>query len=376
MKPLFTFLIALSLLISCKRKDPKPIQNEWIYVTLSDREVHAFNAANGREVWQSATQKSVATNPVVNNGQVSVFNMDGKLIQFDAKTGIRKNEIQLITDYVLNVPGDGFLLAHETLYIGGKYESILAYNIRTGQSKWQLRYGWNSVTEDPVLVGNTLYYAAMSKLYAVNSETGAIRWQVDQLAQHTRKPFYYQGMVYLATSHYPVGKLFAFDAATGIKKWESSEVDTGTTLTAHDGLLFIGSEKTGRFCALDAKTGQIRWNQATPKISVSSNAYYANNLIYVGGFENTLYAFDAQTGTLKWHSTDQGSSAGNFSIVVANGVLYTLGQKLRAINPQNGVELWSSAETPGQFYGVSTLIVTDSNQKNHYSAQSGMQEVQ
>lgn len=375
MKPLFTFLIVLSVLISCKRKDPKPVQNEWIYVTLGDREVHAFNAANGTEVWHSATQKTVATNPVVSDGQVSVFNMDGKLMQFDAKTGSKKNEILLINDYRLNVPGDGFLIANQTIYIGGKYENLLAYNSQTGKSKWQLQYGWNSVVEDPVLVGNTVYYAAMSKLYAVNAETGAIRWVVDQLGQHTRKPFYYQGMVYLSTSHYPIGKLFAFDAATGIKKWESSAVDTGTTLTAHEGMLFIGSEKTKRFYALDANTGQKRWEQAIPSISESSNSYYANNLVYVGGFEHTVYAFDAQTGSPKWKSLEQGSTAGNFSIVVANGVLYTIGKKLKAINPQNGIEIWSSAEIPEQFYGVSTLVVTDSHQKNYYSAQSGMQEV-
>ena len=57
--------------------------------------------------------------------------------------------------------------------------------------------------------------------------------------------------------------------------------------------------RTGKVVALDATDGRIVWTQNTGALTYSTPAI-ADGRVFVGGFDGSLHAYDADTGALLW----------------------------------------------------------------------------
>jgi outer membrane protein assembly factor BamB len=90
-----------------------------------------------------------------------------------------------------------------------------------------------------------------------------------------------------------------------------------------DGILYIGSSDASTLFALDAATGELKWQFST-KGYAWCTPRFANGTVYIGsynmGVEGTLYAVDAATGQQKWSLTIKGGIVG--SPAVDQGVIY------------------------------------------------------
>jgi outer membrane protein assembly factor BamB len=84
-----------------------------------------------------------------------------------------------------------------------------------------------------------------------------------------------------------------------------------------NGVVYVGSYDDNVY-ALNAKTGALLWSFATGDYVPSSPAV-ANGVVYVGSQDTFVYALNASTGALLW-SYAVGNSYN--SPVVADGVLY------------------------------------------------------
>ena len=71
--------------------------------------------------------------------------------------------------------------------------------------------------------------------------------------------------------------------------------------------------------AFNAATGAVVWTYTTGSAVFSSPAV-ANGLVYVGSFDDKVYALNASTGDVAWTTTTC-SSVGS-SPAVANGMVY------------------------------------------------------
>ena len=93
--------------------------------------------------------------------------------------------------------------------------------------------------------------------------------------------------------------MYAIDAATGRKKWDypTSKSWVVGTPAVHDGTVYVGTSDGGKFLALDARTGRLRF-VFLAKANIFSSAAVAGDLVYFGSHNGRLYAVDRKTGKL------------------------------------------------------------------------------
>ena len=88
--------------------------------------------------------------------------------------------------------------------------------------------------------------------------------------------------------------------------------------------------------------GQLLWNYTITGYEgyVDSSPAVANGVVYVGSYDNNLYALNATTGAKVWN---YGTQAPTSSPAVANGVVYVGSDdnNLYALNATTGAKLWS-----------------------------------
>jgi len=71
--------------------------------------------------------------------------------------------------------------------------------------------------------------------------------------------------------------------------------------------------------AFNAATGELLWSAPTG-FTIDSSPAVANGVVYVGSYDNYVYAFDAATGQLIWRAPT--GFYVESSPAVANGVVY------------------------------------------------------
>ncbi len=225
----------------------------------------------------------------------------------------------------------------------------------------QLRVGWvrdlpgaGSLSTVPLVLGATVYFqSGLGAVYAVNRNTGAVRWSTPATGLNI-------GPFGVAVDH---ERVYALDGSTGIvafrrtdgKRLWSTRITTTKTLgvdiqpilakglviassvPVSIGGIFHGGDR-GTIYALDAATGRVRWTFDTikgdlwghPEINSGGGAWYPpavdlqRGVLYAGignpapfvgtpEFPNgtsrpgpnlyteSLVALDLMTGTLKWY---------------------------------------------------------------------------
>ena len=105
------------------------------------------------------------------------------------------------------------------------------------------------------------------------------------------------------------------------------------------GAVYVGSYDDNVY-ALNATTGAKLWSYTTGS-EVESSPAVANGVVYVGSFDSNVYALNATTGAKLW-SYPTGNEVGS-SPAVADGVVYVGSDddKVYALNATTGAKLWS-----------------------------------
>jgi len=176
----------------------------------------------------------------------------------------------------------------------------------------------------PVVIGRTLYGTSESDIFAIDAGTCAQKWRVHEDIRGrlpvNRGVAYLDGMLFRGVQD---GRVFAYDAATGRKLWETRIADPShgesvpAAPIAWNGMVFIGNaggdnyEGRGRMYGLDAKTGKILWetymvpNPGPPapnneRMQAIARATWGNarDIPVSGGATWTSYSLDVQRGLL------------------------------------------------------------------------------
>ncbi|MFA5332021.1 MAG: PQQ-binding-like beta-propeller repeat protein [Methanoregula sp.] len=119
-----------------------------------------------------------------------------------------------------------------------------------------------------------------------------------------------------------------------------------TTPAIFNGTLYI-SNIDGTLCALDATTGQYRWNSSV-QVYYDTSPAAANDILYVGSADGNVYSLDAATGKTIWSYRTSGPIYS--SPTLANGTIYIVSNDGRylvpdatlfALNATTGKKIWN-----------------------------------
>jgi outer membrane protein assembly factor BamB len=168
--------------------------------------------------------------------------------------------------------------------------------------------------EFPPTVGYDTVYLAQQKglFFALNSQTGRVRWRKSLGRCAASSPTIGKGVVYQSYMH-PVeclqdqaganGFVVAWDADTGRERWRFNAAPIESSPLLHGNRLFVGSWDHNVY-ALNAKNGRKIWSfQADDQVNTS--AAYWKGRIYIASDGGTLYSLSAKTGKLLWSAQSQ-----------------------------------------------------------------------
>lgn len=158
----------------------------------------------------------------------------------------------------------------------------------------------------PIDTVTTIYVGSSTSLWAVNAQTGAVKWYTALGDLVYNSPLFYDGMIYMATSFEASYTLHALDTS-GKLQW-SVVVGSGLSVGPSDvygynGMVFVCGQLSSPPVALDAKTGAVRWTFPTASLNPlgtgGGNICLIDGVLYFSDFDY-LSAIDPNSGQILW----------------------------------------------------------------------------
>jgi len=289
------------------------VQDGVVYFGSDDRFLYAVDIATHQLLWKFETGDRVRSRPAVVDGMVYFTSDDNNLYALDSQTGgegwrfdlgsavvpISRTNLVGRVDYAISSP----VISEGVIYVGSANDWFYAVDASTGQEKWSFKVKWGPVRSTPAVSNGMVYFGdSLDMIYAVDLETGQEIWEFDT---HTdmmlvASPTVVDGVLYMGTRGFdPV--LFALDAGNGQEKWRLSFgvswVDSSAVVV--DGVIYIGSSDWLKLSAIDAATGQLKW-QFTGSGYMWSTPAVDDGMIFIGDTSRYFYAVDAGSGQEQW----------------------------------------------------------------------------
>ena len=217
--------------------------------------------------------------------------------------------------------------------------------------------GWSA----PVVEDDVLYVAPKTgKVYALDVNTREPLWAFpaeQPLAGIYSTPVVTQGLLLFGSYEIQMtsflifqtqdiqGRAYALDAATGQQRWQfpvgsgqSTEPFLGTPAVGQGMAYFTSSDR--KVYALDMETGIKRWEFETGKEIWGGPAWHDGTL-YVGSSDKNLYALDAASGERKWAFAAGGAIYGTPHVTGDTLYFGSLDNRVYAVSSGKGEQKWS-----------------------------------
>lgn len=334
------------------------VQDGVIYFGSDDHFLYAVELVHHLVKWKFETGGLVRSRPAIADQRVYFTSDDNYLYAVDAQSGeeawrfdlgkalrprgsLESNE----WDYSISSPAvmDG------TVFAGSGNDNFYAVDASTGQEKWQFQ-AKGPIRSSPVAAEGVVYFGdSFGMLYALNSQTGQEEWHfyTNNGYYAVSSPTVVDGIVYVGNRGMNPA-LYAIAAQNGEQQWhlpfEGSWVDSSAALV--DGVVYIGSSDWLRLSAINATTGNLKWQFRGSGYMWCSPAV-ADGVVYIGDTDQYFYAVNATTGQEKWRV-----QIGNALKTVVSASRPFHGGVVSSPVVSDGVVYFGGLD--GKFYAVST----------------------
>jgi eukaryotic-like serine/threonine-protein kinase len=315
------------------------------YFGSNDHFLYAVNTADGAQRWKFKTGSRVASSPAVDQGRVYFGSYDGNIYSVDAKSGEQRwkfateGERRFTGRHLhgndpsgesMPDPFDFYLssptIVQDTLYIGSGDGNVYALNADTGALRWKFHTG-NVVHASPAIANGTLYIGSWdSYSYALDAKSGQERWRFKTGEDHDianqvgiqSSATIADGIVYFGCRD---SNLYALDALTGAKKWAYPTKGSWVISTpiAKDGALYFTTSDSGLFLAVDAKSGVLKYSLSFHHWPMFSSPAIAGRNLYIGSNAGTLMAIDLDKHATAWTFSTDGARTNAAAITQKDG---------------------------------------------------------
>jgi len=276
--------------------------------------------------------------PLMVDGTLLIGNLRGELFAADGRTGKRIGWVRL-GDAIQGSPVvDGNMVY---IALSNSSESLLAFDLRDGKTKWKRDYG--DIEVSPLLMHGRLYVGnTAGTFFCVEPGNGTLIWkyQIPENKLHNgfRSSPAGEGSIVVVGGE--DGIVYALDAGKGTVCWTfTTGADLFGSPSIADSLVFAGNV-AGTMFALDLQSGRMRWrfDAGSP---IYGNAAVANHAVFFGNLSGAIFALRADSGTVVWRN-NLGSPIDS-GPAVAGRYLYigTLKKFLFAVRTSDGSIAWS-----------------------------------
>ncbi len=300
-----------------------------VYVGSEDGNIYALGATGGQLKWKLHTGGAVSSSPAFYNGKIFCCSYDGYCYAINAangevawkfKTGGEKKVgayglwtmkpdslyMEDLYDFFLSSPVVDAGQKSAVVYFGSSDGYLYAVNADSGTLKWKFKTN-GIIHTNPAIKNGTVYIGSWDTwLYAIDAQTGKEKWKFktqDQPEVHLLEgiqasPAVSDSFVYIGARD---GYFYAISANTGKLAWKFGCDNSWvlTTAAIQDSTVYFGTSDSYLLLALDTKTGKEKFRMKTNGYNYSSPAI-AGSTAYFGDFTGKMYALDLAANGTKW----------------------------------------------------------------------------
>ncbi|MFE2721605.1 PQQ-binding-like beta-propeller repeat protein [Kitasatospora sp. NPDC059327] len=255
----------------------------------------------------------------------------------------------------------------ENLYVSGYDGNVSALDPRTGAVRWSRTLGTPDAVDSyggwPLAVGDAVVCVTTpTRVQVLTAATGQVRWE---LPMPDWRDFAWQQTPAVGGGGVltPDGvSLRCHDAADGGLRWTSRAGISGVPVVAGDSV-FVPGRPAG-FLALDAQTGERRWEQnAVRTVRGDSGPVVHRGVVHLADSDPAManpavLALDSATGRVLWRrSQPRGLTC---PPAVSEGTVCLLsGNRLTALEAETGETRWTTVTANGLGRGQSSMTTGD-----------------
>jgi outer membrane protein assembly factor BamB len=134
------------------------------------------------------------------------------------------------------------------------------------------------------------------------------------------------------------GRLYAINKETGEIKWISYNSSAYSPLHSLEGdVLYVG-DASGDIIAIQQTTGQTIWRYRTRK-ALRASVIVSANIVYTGAADGYVFAIDKLTGRIKWR-VRTGAAVQTVQATEKCILATSLDNFIYCLSPRNGVKIW------------------------------------
>jgi outer membrane protein assembly factor BamB len=321
--------------------------NDIIYIPSQDGNLYALDYSTGALKWKYATGSKDCSSPVIyNNKLYCATGFPNKYIYClkvsDGSLVWQKN----VDQYTYSSP----LFKNSLIYIGSNDGKIRCLDADTGEEKWYFQTKGGVYMSTASVLDNIVYFAPGNddlNVYALDTSTKALKtdWQLNSLSDAipivissiaVADSVVYVGCGGIDASLVHYSKLFALDSSTGAIKWQVtldiiSNIGFASSPVVANDIIYIGSVigvdsnsdsiidsyTGGKLYEIDVSNGSII-QQVTLDAPVVSSPVVSNGWVYVAtGLDSSgsLYAFQMAKACAISYPEDSSTISGDINVL-------------------------------------------------------------
>lgn len=331
------------------------IEGSNAYVGSADKNLYCFNAKSGSLNWKFTLDDWIRSAPLVLGQNVFAATTSGRMycIRVEDKTPVITWE-KKISDFPI--------YADISVYQGDIYAATSDFDLvnveaETGIINWQTStfeciydekgnkiqgdiVGQPDYQSSAVIVDGIAYFGTQRFVFAVEVESGKEVWRFEERGQVCGAPLVDNGKVFFGQRG-GTPNFYCVDAKTGNLIWKKRFGHVWASANCINDKLYLNTEG-GNFMCINENTGDIFWKyDETLGHSYTVPAFFENLVYFGAGHE--YYAFDRETGLLKWQFNIGHGNTDSGTCTVKDGIWYFGGQKgdyFYAIDALTAKVLW------------------------------------
>lgn len=204
-------------------------------------------------------------------------------------------------------------VVNSSVYAAGENGTLV--RLSSGQESWRIRVakdglvGGVAANDSTVVVGSQ-----KGRLLAFDAESGVERWNIALVGEISGTPFVDNDLVVVRVG---ASQLFAYDLKSGVQRWTYQRAQTSLSLRAYSGFtrfdnMLLAGFPGGKLVALSLQDGAPRWeatvalprgsNELERMSDVTGEAVRCAQMICSSAFQGRTVAIDPRTGEVKWSS--------------------------------------------------------------------------
>ncbi|WP_341705315.1 PQQ-binding-like beta-propeller repeat protein [Ferrovibrio sp.] len=261
---------------------------------------------------EASDEQRIMAQPVVAEGKVFAMDAEANVAAFDAKTGNRLWRVDVTPrSEESGAIGGGLAYYDGKLFVSTAYGDVLALQPATGLVYWNTELKLPIRGAPTVDAGRVFVITYDNELYALDTERGEVQWNHAAVTEQAgflgaANPAA-QGNIVIAP--FSSGEVLALRADTGVVAWgeqlirASSRVSQAGALNDINGRPVIDRDRvyavsqSGRFIAIDLRTGERIWERVIPSIQTP---WVAGDFIYAITVDAEILCLSRRDGRVKW----------------------------------------------------------------------------